>query len=51
MGAEAQPRASHVALLEGVRVSLGGRAIQDNMTFTIEDGEFIAPTVPAKAPC
>jgi zinc/manganese transport system ATP-binding protein len=42
MGAEAQPRASHVASLEDVRVSLGGRAIQDNMSFTIEEGEFIA---------
>jgi zinc/manganese transport system ATP-binding protein len=42
MGAEPQPRIPHVASLEGVRVSLGGRTIQENMSFTIEDGEFIA---------
>ncbi len=28
--------------LRNVRIGFGGRAIQDEMTFTIEDGEFIA---------
>ena len=42
MATEPQPRALQVASLEGVRVSLDGRTIQEDMSFTIAEGEFIA---------
>src|SRR5208283_4095199 len=42
MGSEAKPIASPVVSLSRVRVSLGGRIIQDDMSFTIQDGEYIA---------
>ena len=42
MGSQAQPVISSVVSLAHVQVSLGGRTIQNDMSFTIEDGEFIA---------
>src|ERR1700690_2051311 len=42
MGSEVRPIASPVVSLSGVRVSLGGRIIQDEMTFAIQSGEYIA---------
>ena len=42
MGSEAQPIVSPVVSLAHVQVSLGGRIIQDDMSFTIQDGEYIA---------
>ena len=42
MGSEVKPNVSSVVSLFGVRVSLGGRIIQDEMTFTIQGGEYIA---------
>ena len=42
MGSEVQPAASSVVSLEHVQVSLGGKVIQDDMSFSIEDGEYIA---------
>ena len=42
MGAESPLRPHPVASLEGVKVSLGGRTIQEEMSFTVEEGEFIA---------
>ncbi|MGA2479938.1 MAG: ABC transporter ATP-binding protein [Spirochaetia bacterium] len=42
MGSEAQPISSPVVSLAHARVSLGGRIIQSDMSFTIEGGEFIA---------
>lgn len=42
MGSEAQPIVAPVVSLANVQVDLGGRTIQENMSLTIEDGEFIA---------
>jgi zinc/manganese transport system ATP-binding protein len=42
MGSEVQPVGSSVVSLEHVQVSLGGKVIQDDMSFSIEDGEYIA---------
>ena len=42
MGSQAQPIATPVVHLDGVQVTLGGRTIQENMSLTVEDGEFIA---------
>jgi len=42
MGSEAKPIVSPVVNLARVRVSLGGSIIQEDMSFSIEDGEFIA---------
>ena len=42
MATEPQPRALQVASLEGVRESLDGRTIQEDMSFTIAEGELIA---------
>lgn len=42
MGKEVQSIASTVVSLTGVRLILGGRTIQEDMSLTIEDGEFIA---------
>ena len=42
MGSEAQPIVSPIVSLAHVKVSLGGKTIQNDMSFTIEDGEFIA---------
>jgi zinc/manganese transport system ATP-binding protein len=42
MGTEAQPRISRVVSLSHVSVTLGGKSIQEDMTFTIEGGELIA---------
>jgi zinc/manganese transport system ATP-binding protein len=42
MGSEVQPVVSSVVSLEHVQVSLGGKVIQDDMSFSIEDGEYIA---------
>jgi zinc/manganese transport system ATP-binding protein len=42
MGSEARPIGSPVVTLAHVQVILGGRAIQEDMSLTIVDGEFIA---------
>jgi zinc/manganese transport system ATP-binding protein len=42
MGNEAQQIVSSIVSLAHVQVSLGGRTIQNDMSFRIEDGEFIA---------
>ena len=42
MGNEMHPILSTVLSLRGVRLILGGRTIQEDMSFTIGDGEFIA---------
>ena len=42
MGSEVQPVVSSVVRLDHVQVSLGGKVIQDDMSFSIEDGEYIA---------
>jgi zinc/manganese transport system ATP-binding protein len=42
MGSEVRPDVSPVVSLSHVQLRLGGRVIQDDMSFTIGDGEFIA---------
>jgi zinc/manganese transport system ATP-binding protein len=42
MGSEAQPIPSPLVSLSHVQVSLGGRTIQEDMSFSIEGGELIA---------
>ena len=42
MGSEAQPVVPPVVSLARVQLRLGGRIIQDEMSFVIEDGEFVA---------
>ncbi len=42
MGSEVKPVVSPVVGLAHVRVSLGGTVIQEDMSFSIEDGEYIA---------